>query len=103
MKSLDCIRPRGLMVLFGQASGPIGPVDLGIFAQKGSLFFTRPTLNTYAAKRADMLAMAKDLFDAVLSGKVKIEIGQTYPLKDAAQAHRDLEGRKTTGSTVLVV
>ena len=103
MKSLDCIRPRGLMVSFGQSSGAIGPVDLAIFAQKGSLFFTRPTLNTYAAKRADMLAMAKDLFDAVLSGKVKIEIGQTYPLKDAARAHRDLEGRKTTGSTVLVV
>src|ERR1700728_3676582 len=103
LKSLDCIRPHGLLVVFGQASGPIGPVDLSIFAQKGSLFFTRPTLNTYAAKRADMLAMAKDLFDAVLSGKVKIEIGQTYPLKDAAQAHRDLEGRKTTGSTVLVV
>ena len=103
LKSLDCLRPRGLMVSFGQSSGAIGPVDLAIFAQKGSLFFTRPTLNTYAAKRADMLAMAKDLFDAVLSGKVKIEIGQTYPLKDAAQAHRDLEGRKTTGSTVLVV
>jgi NADPH2:quinone reductase len=103
LKSLDCIRPHGLLVLFGQASGPIGPVDLSIFAQKGSLFFTRPTLNTYAAKRADMLAMAKDLFEAVLSGKVKIEIGQTYPLKDAAQAHRDLEARKTTGSTVLTV
>jgi NADPH2:quinone reductase len=103
LKSLDCIRPHGLLVLFGQASGPIGPVDLSIFAQKGSLFFTRPTLNTYAAKRADMLAMAKDLFEAVLSGKVKIEIGQTYPLKEAAQAHRDLEGRKTTGSTVFTV
>jgi NADPH2:quinone reductase len=103
MKSLDCVRPRGLMVSFGQSSGAIGPVDLAIFAQKGSLFFTRPTLNTYAAKRADMLAMAKDLFEAVLSGKVKIEIGQTYPLKDAARAHRDLEGRKTTGSTVFIV
>jgi NADPH2:quinone reductase len=103
LKSLDCIRPHGLLVVFGQASGPIGPVDLSIFAQKGSLFFTRPTLNTYAAKRADMLPMAKDLFDAVLSGKVKIEVGQTYPLKEAAQAHRDLEGRKTTGSTVLTV
>jgi NADPH2:quinone reductase len=103
MKSLDCIRPHGLIVSFGQSSGPIGPVDLSIFAQKGSLFFTRPTLNTYAAKRADMLPMAQDLFEAVLSGKVKIEIGQTYPLKDAARAHRDLESRKTTGSTVLVV
>jgi len=103
LKSLDCIRPHGLLVVFGQASGPIGPVDLSIFAQKGSLFFTRPTLNTYAAKRADMLPMANDLFDAVLSGKVKIEVGQTYPLKDAIAAHRDLESRKTTGSTVLLV
>ena len=103
MKSLDCLRPRGLMVSFGQASGAIGPVDLGIFAQKGSLFFTRPTLVTYAARREDLLAMAKDLFDVVLSGAVRIEINQTYPLKDAAQAHRDLQSRKTTGSTVLTV
>jgi NADPH:quinone reductase len=102
-KSLDCLRPFGLFVSFGQASGPIGPVDLGILAGKGSLFVTRPTLNTYAAKRADMVAMARDLFDAVLSGAVKIEINQTYPLKDAARAHRDLESRKTTGSTVLTV
>jgi NADPH2:quinone reductase len=103
MKSLDCLKPRALMVSFGQSSGPIGPVDLGIFTQKGSLFFTRPTLNTYAARRADLLAMAKDLFDVVLSGAVKIEIKQTYPLKEAAQAHRDLESRKTVGSTVLIV
>jgi NADPH2:quinone reductase len=103
MKSLDCLRPRGLMVSFGQSSGPIGPVDLGIFAQKGSLFFTRPTLNTYAAARGDLLAMAKDLFDVVRSGAVKIEINQTYPLKEAAQAHRDLESRKTVGSTVFTV
>ena len=103
LKSLDCIRPHGIMVSFGQSSGSVGPIDLGIFAQKGSLFFTRPTLNTYAAKRADMLAMAKDLFEAVLSGAVKIEIHQTYPLKDAAQAHRDLQSRKTTGSTVFTV
>jgi NADPH2:quinone reductase len=102
-KSLDCLRPRGLMVSFGQSSGPVGPVDLGIFAQKGSLFFTRPTLNTYAAKRADLLAMAKDLFDVVVSGAVQIEIKQTFPLKDAAQAHRELESRKTVGSTVLIV
>src|SRR5690349_17649956 len=93
-KSLDCLRPTGLMVSFGQASGAVPPVELGIFAQKGSLFFTRPTLNTYAAKRADYVAMAKDLFDVVLSGKVKIEIHQTYPLKEAAQAHRDLTSRK---------
>ena len=103
MKSLDCLRPRGLMVSFGQSSGPVGPVDLGIFAQKGSLFFTRPTLNTYAAARGDLLAMAKDLFDVVLSGAVKIEINQIYPLKEAAQAHRDLESRKTVGSTVFTV
>ncbi len=103
MKSLDCLRPRGLMVSFGQASGSIGPVDLGIFAQKGSLFFTRPTLVTYAARRDDLLAMAKDLFDAVRSGAVRIEINQTYPLRDAAQAHRDLQSRKTTGSTVLTL
>ncbi len=103
MKSLDCLRPLGMMVSFGQASGSVGPIDLGVFAQKGSLFFTRPTLNTYAAKRADMLAMAKDLFDAVTSGAVKIEVNQTYPLKEAAQAHRDLQSRKTTGSTVFTV
>jgi NADPH2:quinone reductase len=103
MKSLDCLRPRGLMVSFGQSSGPIGPVDLSIFAQKGSLFFTRPTLNTYAAKRADLLAMAKDLFAVVLSGAVKIEIGRIYKLQDAAQAHRDLAARKTIGSTIFTM
>src|SRR5215468_486491 len=102
-KSLDCLRPFGLLVSFGQASGAIGPVDLGILAAKGSLYITRPTLNTYAAKRADMVAMARDLFDAVLSGAVKIEVNQTYPLKDAAQAHRDLHARKNTGSTVFTV
>jgi len=91
------------MVSFGQSSGPVGPVDLGIFGQKGSLFFTRPTLNTYAAARADLLAMTRDLFEVVLSGAVKIAIKQTYPLKNAAQAHRDLEARKTFGSTVLTV
>jgi NADPH2:quinone reductase len=103
MKSLDCLRPFGMMVSFGQSSGSVGPVDLGIFAQKGSLFFTRPTLNTYGAKRSDMLAMAKDLFEVVQSGAVKIEVHQTYPLKDAVQAHRDLHARKTTGSTVFTV
>jgi NADPH2:quinone reductase len=103
LKSLDCLRPKGLVVCFGQSSGPIGPIDLGIFAQKGSLFFTRPTLNTYAAKRADLLTMAQDLFAVVLSGSVRIVVNQTYPLKDAAQAHRDLEGRRTVGSTVLIV
>ena len=102
-KSLDCLRPAGLMVSFGQSSGPIGPIELGILAAKGSLFITRPSLNTYATKRADMLAMARDLLDAVLSGAVKIEVHQTYPLKEAARAHSDLQSRKTTGSTVLTV
>jgi NADPH2:quinone reductase len=103
MKSLDCLKPLGLMVSFGQASGPVGPVDFGILAGKGSLYLTRPTLATYVAKRADLLATAKELFDVVASGAVKIDIRQTYPLKDAAQAHRDLQSRKTTGSTVLTV
>jgi NADPH2:quinone reductase len=103
MKSLDCLQPCGLMVNFGQASGAVPPIDLGIFGAKGSLFYTRPTLNTYAAKRADYQAMAKDLLDVVQSGAVKITINQTYALKDAAQAHRDLQGRKTTGQTVLTV
>jgi NADPH:quinone reductase len=102
MKSLDTLRPYGLMVNFGQSSGSIGPIDLGIFGQKGSLFYTRPTLATYAAKRADYQAMTKDLFDVVQSGKVKIDVRQTYKLKDAAQAHRDLESRKTSGQTVLL-
>jgi NADPH:quinone reductase len=102
MASLDCLRPRGLMVSFGNASGAVGPTDLGVLAAKGSLYVTRPTLNTYAAKRDDLLELAKDLFDLVKSGKVKIEVNHRYPLKDAVQAHRDLEARKTTGSTVLI-
>jgi NADPH2:quinone reductase len=103
MKSLDCLRPKGLMVSFGQSSGPIGPIDLGILGQKGSLFLTRPTLNTYAAVREDLVAMANDLFEVVRSGKVRIEINRIYPLKQAAQAHREIEARRTIGSTVLVV
>jgi NADPH:quinone reductase len=102
MKSLDCLQGRGLMVSFGNASGPVGPTDLGILSAKGSLYVTRPTLMGYVAKRDELVAAAKELFDLVLSGKVKINPRQTYALKDAAQAHRDLEGRKTTGSTVLV-
>jgi NADPH2:quinone reductase len=102
-KSLDCLRPLGMMVSFGQSSGPIPPVDLGIFAQKGSLFFTRPSLVNYTAKRADLLASAKELFDVVASGAVKIKVNQTYALEDAEKAHRDLEGRKTTGSTIFTV
>jgi len=102
MKSLDCLQGRGLMVSFGNASGPVGPTDLGILAAKGSLYVTRPTLMGYVAKREELVAAAKELFDLVLAGKVKVAPRQTYALKDAAQAHRDLEGRKTTGSTVLV-
>jgi NADPH2:quinone reductase len=103
LKSLDCLAPQGFAVLFGQSSGTVEPLNLGLLAQKGSLFVTRPTLNTYAAKRADLVAMAKELFEVVLSGAVKIEVHQTYPLKDAAKAHADLAARKTTGSTVLLV
>jgi NADPH:quinone reductase len=100
--SLDCLAPTGLMVSFGQASGPIPPVDLGIFAAKGSLKFTRPTLMTYTAKKSDLDVMAADLFDVVAKGVVKIAINQTYALADVVQAHKDLEGRKTTGSTILM-
>jgi NADPH:quinone reductase len=102
-KSLDCLAPLGLIASFGQASGAIGPVDLGILAAKGSLFLTRPTLNTYVAKREDLLTAARELFDVVSKGAVKLAINQTHPLRDAAQAHRALESRKTTGSTVLTV
>ncbi len=100
--SLDCLSPFGLMVSFGNASGPVPPVDITSLAGKGSLYVTRPTLNTYTAKRADLVASAKALFEVVSSGKVKVEIPQTYALKDAAQAHTDLEARKTTGSTLLL-
>lgn len=100
--SLDCLRPLGTMVSFGQASGPIAPVDLGIFAQKGSLYFTRPTLFNYAGTPESLRAMSEDLFSAVGSGAVKINIDQTFPLSEARAAHEALEGRKTTGSTVLL-
>jgi NADPH2:quinone reductase len=102
-KSLDCIAPLGLMASFGQSSGAIGPVDIGILAGKGSLFLTRPTLNTYTATRKDLLTAARDLFEVVEKGAVKLAINQTYKLRDAAQAHRDLQARKTTGSTVFTV
>jgi NADPH2:quinone reductase len=102
MGSLDSLRPLGMMVAYGNASGPVPPLDLLLLSQKGSLFVTRPTLMTYTAKRADLESLGADLFDMVGSGKVKIEVRQTYALKDAAQAHRDLEARKTTGSTVLL-
>lgn len=100
--SLDCLRPRGMFVSFGQSSGPIPPFNMAILSQKGSLYATRPTLFTYTSKREDLEASAKALFDVVSKGVVKIQINQRYPLKDAAQAHRDLEGRKTTGATVLL-
>ncbi|MGH8682471.1 MAG: quinone oxidoreductase family protein [Burkholderiales bacterium] len=102
MGSLDCLQPLGMMVNFGSASGAPEPLNIGLLAQKGSLYVTRPTLNTYAAKREDLVASANDLFDVVKSGKVRIEIAQRHALKDAAQAHRDLEARKTTGSTILL-
>lgn len=100
--SLDCLKPRGLLAVFGNGSGPVSAFDLNLLAGKGSLYVTRPTLMTYTARREDLESAAKELFDVVKSGKVKIEVNQSYALKDAAQAHRDLEGRKTTGSTVLL-
>jgi NADPH:quinone reductase len=100
--SLDCLQPRGLLAVFGNGSGPVSAFDLNLLAGKGSLYVTRPTLMTYTALREDLEAGAKELFDVVKSGKVKIEINQTYKLQDAAQAHRDLESRKTTGSTILM-
>ena len=102
MGSLDCLRPLGMMVSFGNASGPVPPFEPAILAAKGSLFFTRPTLMTYTAQRADLLASAAELFEVVSSGAVRIEVRQTYPLAETARAHRDLEARKTTGSTVLL-
>ncbi len=101
-KSLDCLRPLGLLVSFGQSSGAIPPFDVGVLSQKGSLFLTRPTLGTYTAKREDLLATANELFDVVRRGVVKVPVRQTWPLKDAAEAHRALEGRRTTGSSVLI-
>ena len=100
--SLDCLAPRGLMVSFGNASGPVPPQNLGILASKGSLYVTRPTLATYIAARADLVKRSTDLFNVVKSGAVKIETTARYKLDEAANAHRDLEGRKTTGSVILV-
>ncbi len=102
MGSLDCLRPLGMMVSYGNASGPVPPVDLILLSQKGSLFITRPTIMSYTAKRADLLELGGELFAVVASGQVRIEVNQRYALKDAAQAHRDLEARKTTGSTILL-
>ena len=102
MGSLDCLAPLGMLASFGNASGAVTQFNPAVLAQKGSLFLTRPTLMTYTATRAALLAAARELFAVVKSGKVKIAINQTYPLRDAAQAQRDLESRKTTGSTVLI-
>jgi NADPH2:quinone reductase len=101
-KSLDCLKPLGLFVSFGNASGPIEAFNAGILAAKGSLYMTRPSLQAYTASRADLVETANDLFDVVKKGVVKIAVNHTYALKDAAQAHKDLEARKTTGSIVLV-
>jgi len=103
MKSLDCLARRGTMASFGNSSGTVDPFQPGILAQKGSLFLTRPTLYDYTFDRADLEVAAAELFDIVGSGKVRIKIGQRFPLADAAEAHRALEARKTTGSTVLTI
>ncbi|HEX3697411.1 MAG TPA: quinone oxidoreductase [Polyangia bacterium] len=100
--SLDCLRARGMMVSFGQSSGLVPPLDITILSIKGSLFLTRPTLASYIGTRTELLETAGDLFDVVRSGAVKVDIGQTYALKDVARAHTDLEARATTGSTVLL-
>jgi len=102
MKSLDCLRPMGMMVSFGQSSGLVAPFNPGLLSAKGSLFLTRPTLMTYTAQRDDLLEHAHDLFEVVQSGAVKIEARQTYALSEAGRAHADLEARKTTGSTILL-
>jgi NADPH2:quinone reductase len=100
--SLDCLRPLGLMVSFGNSSGKVTPFDIGILSQKGSLYLTRPTLATYTATRADLEATAREVFEVIREGKVKVEIRHTYPLADAQQVHRDLEGRRTVGSIVMI-
>jgi NADPH2:quinone reductase len=100
--SLDCLRPLGLMVSYGNASGPVPPIAPLDLARRGSLFLTRPTLFHYTARRADLARAARELFGVIGSGAVRIEIGQCYALQDVAQAHRDLEARRTIGSTVLI-
>ena len=102
MGSLDCLRPMGTLVSFGQASGVVDPLDIGLLAAKGSLFLTRPSLMTYTAEREDLLAHAHDLFDVVTSGAVRIPVNREYPLAEAARAHMDMESRKTTGSSILI-
>jgi NADPH2:quinone reductase len=101
-KSLDCLKPRGYLVLFGQSSGPVPPLDAAKLAAKGSLFLTRPTLLHYTMDRAELLQRANDLFSWIASGKLKLRIEKTFPMAEAAEAHRQLEGRKTTGKVVLL-
>jgi NADPH2:quinone reductase len=102
LKSLDCLQGRGLLALFGNSSGPVDSLNTGLLSAKGSLYVTRPTLMGYVARREELVAAANELFDHVQAGRIKVGPRQSYALKDAAQAHRDLEGRKTTGSTILV-
>jgi len=101
-KSLDCLRPRGYLVLFGQSSGPVPPFNLGTLAAKGSLFVTRPTLAHYAITREELLQRSNDLFNWIAAGELKLRIDKTFPLAEAAEAHRQLEGRKTTGKVLLI-
>jgi NADPH2:quinone reductase len=103
LRSLDCLKPRGLMVSFGQSSGPVEPFSPNLLAQKGSLYLTRPTLFTYTASLEQLQQSARELFDVVERGKVRVEVQQRFPLADAAEAHRALQSRKTTGSTILTV
>jgi NADPH2:quinone reductase len=103
LKGLDCLKPLGMMVTFGQSSGPNAPLDPLLLSAKGSLYLTRPTLATYIAKRPDLEWRASDLFNWIASGKLKIRIDKAYPLSDAAQAQRDLEARKTTGKLILEI
>jgi NADPH2:quinone reductase len=100
--SLDCLSPLGMMVAFGTTSGPVPPFSLGELASRGSLFITRPMLNAYAARREDLNSMAADLFRMVGSGKIRVDVNQRYALKDAVQAHHNLESGKTTGSSILI-
>jgi NADPH:quinone reductase len=101
-KSLNCLRPRGTLVLFGQSSGPVPPFDPGILNQKGSLYLTRPSLGHYVLTREELIWRSDELFTAVLDGKLNVRIDKSYPLAEAAQAHRDLESRRTTGKLLLV-
>jgi NADPH2:quinone reductase len=100
--SLDCLSARGMLVLFGQSSGPVAPVDPQVLNSKGSLFLTRPTLGHYVASRNELLSRAQDLFDWIQEGKLEVRINRTYPLAEAAAAHRALEGRETTGKVLLI-